>query len=213
MPVQYIDCEQNSPAWLAARLGIPTASCFKDILAQAKNGTDRKTRNTYMRKLAGELVTGRQMENFSNDDMARGHAQEQDAVDHYAFIRDADPVKVGFARNGRAGASPDRLVGDNGLLEIKTKAPHLMVELITGWDDTAPAEHKAQCQGQLWVTEREWVDVALFCPGMPMPIARVYRDELFIADLAREVRIFNEELDQMVEKVRAFGQAAPALAA
>lgn len=213
MPVQFIDCDQNSPEWLAARLGIPTASAFKDVLAQAKNGTDRKTRNTYMRKLAGELITGRPAENFSNSDMERGHAQEPDAVAHYAFLRDVDPVKVGFARNGRAGASPDRLIGDNGLLEIKTKAPHVMVELIEGWEDACPSEFKAQCQGQLWVTEREWVDVALFCPGMPMPIARVYRDELYIADLAREIRLFNEELDAMVERTRAFGRPTPALAA
>lgn len=209
MSVRFIDCDQNSPEWAAARLGIPTASAFSDVLAKAaKAGGERKTRNTYQRKLAGEIIQKRPMVNFTNADMERGHTLEDDAAAHYAFIQGVEVQKVGFARNDdlRAGASPDRAVGDDGLLEIKTKAPHLMVELITNWDGTCPSEHKAQVQGQLWVTGRAWVDLAFYCPGMPMPIVRVYRDEFYIAELAREVREFNDELDTLVAQVLAFGQ-------
>ncbi|PZR36455.1 lambda exonuclease family protein [Caulobacter segnis] len=215
MAVRFIDCDQNSPEWHAARLGIPTASSFKDLLAKAKNGTERKTRDTYLRKIAGEVIQGRPMETYSNDDMARGHAQEEEAAAHYAFLQRVTVSKIGFARDDdlRAGASPDRDVGGEGLLEIKTKAPHLMVELIANWDASCPSEHKAQCQGQLWVTGRPWVDLAFYCPGMPMPIVRVYRDEFFIAELAREVREFNADLDRLVDQVMAFGRPAPALAA
>lgn len=208
MSVRFIDCDQNSPAWEEARRGIATASSFKDILAQAKNGSDREMRDTYMRKLAGEIITKRPAENYTNDDMMRGHEQEADAVAHYAFLRDVEPLKVGFARNDeiRAGASPDRLVGDDGLLEIKTKAPHVMADLILKWDGTPPNEFKAQLQGQLWITGRQWVDIAFFCPGMAMPIARVDRDEFYIATLAAEIRQFNAELDAMVDRLNAFGQ-------
>lgn len=213
MSVQIIDCDQNSPEWFEARKGLPTASQFKAILAPAKNGTDRKTRNTYMRKLAGEIVTGRPMDSFANEDTMRGHAQEDDAANQYAFLTGHTLTKVGFGHNGLAGASPDRLVGNDGIVEFKAKRADLMVELLLDWDGQIANEHKAQCQGQLWIFEREWVEWPPFCPNMPMPIARAYRDERYIAELAREVRIFKEELDEMVDRVRRFGLPGAQVAA
>ena len=125
------------------------------------------------------------------------------ARDAYAFMRDADPQPVGFIRNGRAGASPDSLLGNDGLLEIKSKLPHLLVETILR--DDMPPEHRAQCQGQLWIAEREWVDIAVYWPGMPLFIHRSYRDEDFIKTLAAAVDQFNAELDEIVAKVRQYG--------
>ncbi len=211
MAIEIINCEQNSAEWIEARMGIPTASMFKAVMAPAKNGTDRKTRNSYMHKLAGEIITGRPMRRFSNDDTKRGHEQEEAAARQYAYLTGQELTRVGFMKNHGAGASLDRLVGNDGIAEFKAKSDDLMVAVLANWDDTIAAEHKAQCQGQLWISERVWVDWPPFCPGMPMPIARAYRDELYIAELAREVRLFKEELEELVDKVRRFSQ--PALAA
>lgn len=201
--MQIIDCEQGTHEWRAARAGIPTASEFACILASGRGGSESKTRRTYLYKLAGEVITGEPMQSFSNGHMERGHEMEPVARDAYAFMRDADPQPVGFIRNGRAGASPDSLLGNDGLLEIKSKLPHLLVETILR--DDMPPEHRAQCQGQLWIAEREWVDIAVYWPGMPLFIHRSYRDEDFIKTLSAAVDQFNAELDEIVVKVRKYG--------
>ena len=124
----------------------------------------------------------------------------------YAFLRDAEPQLVGFVRNEIAGASPDSLIGDKGLLEIKTKLPALLVECIMSGD--FPAEHRAQCQGALWVCEREWIDLAVYWPNLPLFVVRAHRDEVYIAALARAVGEFNAELSEIVAKLRRYEEAA-----
>jgi hypothetical protein len=201
---EFIDCDQNSPEWLASRIGIPTASRFATVLAKGRDGKSPSvTRREYLYKLAGEIITGQPTENYTNGYMERGHAVEPEARAAYAFIRDVDPAPVGFVRNGRAGASPDSLIGGDGLLEIKSKAPHLWIEAMIR--DDFPPEHVAQVQGQLWVTEREWCDLVVYFPGMPMQIYRAQRDEAYLARLAGAIDAFNEELDCIVARVRAYG--------
>lgn len=206
--MQIFDCEQNSEEWLLARCGIPTASEFATVLAKGRGGGDSKTRQTYLYKLAGEVITGQPMEGFSNAHTERGHAMEAAARNLYAFMTDAECERVGFIRNGRKGASPDSLIGKNGLVEIKTKLPHLLIEALLR--DDFPPEHKAQCQGQLWVSEREWIDIAVYWPGMPLFVKRAHRDEAYIRDLASAVDQFNVELDMIVDRVRAFDRAEAA---
>lgn len=204
--MQIIECEQGSPEWFAARAGIPTASEFATVMAKGKGGGESKTRRTYMLKLAGEILTGRPMENYSNHHMERGHEQEPEARNLYAFMTDAEPKQVGFIRNGPKGCSPDSLVGDNGLLEIKTKLPHLHLDVLL--KDDFPPEHRAQCQGQLWVAERDWVDLAVYCPGLPLFVKRAHRDEAFIQTLSDAVDAFNSDLADVVERVRSQERAA-----
>lgn len=204
--VQYFDCEQGSAAWFEARRGIPTASCFSDIMSKGRGSAPSKTRLTYMHKLAGEIITGEPMESVSTAAMERGHALEPEARELYQMLTGNAVQQVGFARNGRVGASPDGLVGDIGGLEIKTKAPHLMVEVILA--DLFPAAHWAQCQGILWVTEREWIDLAVYCPGFPLFIKRADRDEAYIEELSENVGFFLAELDEAVAKIRALAEAA-----
>jgi hypothetical protein len=191
--MEVFDFDQGSDAWHRARLGIPTASEFATLIARGKDGGDSKTRRTYLYKLAGEIITGEPMESYSNAHMERGKAMEDEARDAYAFIANVEPQRVGFIRNGRKGASPDSLIGDAGMVEIKTKLPHLMVELILRGE--FPPEHVAQCQGQLWVAEREWVDIAVYWPGFPLFVKRATRDEAYIRKLASAVDDFNAELD------------------
>lgn len=198
MPPEIVNCEQNSPEWFEARRGIPTASKFKDILAKGEG----KMRRSYMLRLAGEIVTGEVTEGYSNSAMERGHEMEPVARANYAFSRGVEPERIGFIRNGEKGCSPDSLIGANGGLEIKTAEPHILIDKIL--HDTFPPEHKAQVQGFLWVAEREWCDLAIYWPKMPLFVVRAYRDAGYIKTLAEEVNRFTEELADVVERVRSY---------
>lgn len=195
---------QGTEEWFRLRAGIPTASEFATVMALGKDGGASKTRRTYMLKLAGEVVTGEPTESFTNFHTERGKAWEPEARERYAFLTETEPQLVGFIRNGDAGCSPDSLIGADGMLEIKTKLPHLLLEVLL--KDTFPAEHKAQCQGALWLAEREWIDIAVYWPRLPVFIKRAYRDEPYIAGLKAAVDTFNAELAETVEKVRAYGK-------
>jgi hypothetical protein len=195
--LEIIDCEQGTIEWHRARLGIPTASRFADILAKG----DGKMRARYLRDLAGEIYTGEpDTEGFTNAHMERGKLWEADARDHYAFTNDVEPQQVGFIRNGRAGASPDSLIGETGGLEIKTALRHIQIERLQRGG--MPPEHKAQVQGCLWITGREWWDFMSYAPGLPPLIVRVERDEVYINQLTKAVEAFNSELDMLVASLR-----------
>lgn len=196
MPLEIFDCPQGSPEWFHCRLGIPTASEFHSILAKGEG----KMRATYLSKLAGERLTGRPMENYTNGDMERGKAQEDEARDLYAFLKGVEPQRVGFIRNGNVGCSPDSLIGDNCGLEIKSAAPHIQVQRLV--KNVLPSEHKAQVQGSMWVTARDEWDFCSYCPGIKPLIVKVPRDDHFIRVLAEEIDRFAEELETLVQKLR-----------
>jgi hypothetical protein len=199
----FEDIQQGTDAWRQIRSGIPTSSEFATILAKGRSGGESKTRRTYLYKLAGERITGDPMESYSNIHMERGKVMEEEARSFYSFITDSDPQLIGFIRNGNVGCSPDSLLGTSGVLEIKTKLPHLMIELIL--KDEFPPDHRAQTQGQLMVAEREWVDICCYWPKMPPFIQRAYRDEKFIGELSRAVSDFNADLEALVERIRSYG--------
>lgn len=201
-----VDVEQGSEAWFRARMGRPTASRFATVLAKGKGGGESVTRRKYLYQLAGEIISGEPAESFSNAHTERGKLMEPEARAAYAFLRDAAPVQVGFIHNEIAGASPDSLLGDKGILELKTKLPDLLVECIMSGE--FPAEHKAQCQGCLWIAEREFVDIAVYFPRMPLFVSRAYRDEFFIGTLVKEIKAFNQELVDIVAKLRKYEEAA-----
>lgn len=202
--IQILDCPQGSDAWFAARLGIPTASEFKTLLAIKKVAHEKVTRQTYMRKLAGEVITGRPAESYTNAHMERGHEQEDEARQLYAFMTDAEPQRVGFIRSGNKGCSPDSLIGTDGGLEIKTALPHIQIERLE--KNELPAEHRAQVQGSIWIAERQWWDFVSFCPGLPLLVVRVPRDDGYIATLAGAVNEFNDELAALVDRIRRYGE-------
>lgn len=208
--LEIVDCEQNTEEWYRARCGVVTASEFHTVLASGKGGGESKTRRAYMMRLAGEIITGEPAETYSNANMVRGHVMEDEARDFYALMEDVDPVRVGFIRNGAMGCSPDSLVSTNRVLEIKTKQPNQFIDALERYRKSGemPAEHKAQCQGILWITEREHIDLSIYWPKMPTFIVKANRDEPYIEGLARAVRQFNEELQETIEWVRRFGIAA-----
>lgn len=214
MTYSIVDCEQNTPEWLQARAGIATASCF-DVVQQevGPRGGIPIGRQTYLRKLAGEIITGKPAVNYTNAAMERGHEVEPKARAEYAFVTATEPQLVGFVHSkdgicGRRGASPDSLIGDRGMLEIKTAEPHILIGVIemARKDPTwVPPEHIAQCQGCLWVCERDWIDLMIYCDDMPVYfLKRIKRDETYIAGLEKHVLRFNVDLQQLVLRTKAW---------
>lgn len=207
MAPQIFLCDQNSPDWYEARRGLATASEFECIVKRLKSGGVSEKRQTYMFKLAGERLTGDLTEQVFARSLERGKTYEEEARDGYSFLKNTDVQIVGFVRNEIAGCSPDGLVGTDGGVEIKVAQPHIQIErLLTGG---LPEEHKAQVQGNLWITEREWWDFTSYCPKLPQLIVRVTRDNGYIANLAGAVAKFNEELAETVEKIKSYGEPKP----
>lgn len=195
----FEDIDQGSPEWFACRAGIPTASKFATVMAKGEG----KTRSEYMRKLAGEILTGKPASQFSNAHTERGNMMEDEARETYAFINDVEIKRVGFIRNGAKGASPDSLVGLNGGLEIKTAEPHIQIDRLKR--GRLPPEHVAQVQGNIWISEREWWDFCSYWPDLPVLQVRVYRDDAYIKTMGAEIDRFNDELAELVEWVRRYG--------
>lgn len=200
MAPRIIECVQGTPEWHTAKLGIPSASCFSDILAKGEG----KTRKSYLYQLAAEIITGEPGENFTSQAMERGKVMEDEARNLYAFVHKAPLQRVGFVRNGNVGASPDSLIGSDGGLEIKTNKGELHIDIL--FKNEVPGKHMAQLQGNLWVTERDWWDLVIYWPKMPLFVKRVRPDKAYIANLKSEVDKFNDELAAVVERVSRYGK-------
>lgn len=200
--LQIFNCEQGSPDWFACRLGIPTASEFATVMAKGRDGGVSETRKKYMLTLLGEELTGQVQDSYTNAHMERGKIMEDEARELYAMLRDCTPERVGFMRRGECGASPDSLIGDDGLLEIKTKLPHLQLAVLLA--NKLPAEHKAQVQGQLLVSGRAWCDFVSYWPGLPPFIVREFRDEPYLTTLSEAIGKFNAEKAKLRTQIESY---------
>lgn len=195
------DIEQGSADWLALRLGIVTCSELDCLLVNGKGEEGFGAGAiTYMDQLIGERITGEAAElPFSTRATERGHELEGKARELYKARTDLSYEEVGIILDHGIGYSPDALIGDNGLIEVKTKLPKFQVGVILSGE--IPKEHIAQCQGGLWVSGREWIDFISYWPGMPLFIKRAYRDEALIARIAERVATFHELLEARMAKV------------
>ncbi|WP_375700836.1 lambda exonuclease family protein [Bartonella sp. AA23NXGY] len=201
MPI-IIDCIQGTEEWQQARNGLITASLFEMVMARTKQGQKTSRYQSVMMKLAGERITGKTVDEGATLSMRRGTELEPIARQLYGEFTHTEPECIGFvlADDRRQGFSPDAFVGKNGLLEIKTKKPEILIPHFM--QKSFPAEHKAQCQGGLWISQREWVDLMLYWPDMPPLIKRAYRDEAYICKLENEISRFNEALEKMVQQIK-----------
>jgi hypothetical protein len=198
--MNIIECEQGSPEWFEARRGLPTASEFATVMAKGRGGGESLTRTKYLYTLAGEILTGEVQPGYTNEHMERGKAMEEEARQMYALMQFEEPKRVGLIKNLIAGASPDSLIGENGLLEIKTALPHIQLQRLDL--NRLPPEHVAQVQGQLWVSGRNFCDFVSYWPKLPMLCVRIERDEQKIAEIQDEVRAFVRELALLVERYK-----------
>lgn len=195
-----VDVEQGSAEWLAARCGIPTGSDFKKIVTS--KGEPSKSATEYAYLLAAEKVSGCKAESFKNAAMARGNELEPEAIAFYEITHGVETKKVGFVLHDSRlfGSSPDRLIGDDGGLEIKCPSAHTHVEYLL--NNKLPTEYVQQVQGNMFITGRKWWDFMSYFPGLKAFEIRVQRDEVFIAKLQAALITFCKELDEVVEKIK-----------
>ena len=195
-------CEQGSEEWLSLRLGKITASRVKDVLTKGRGTSQSKTAESYMMELIAEILTGNSKPFFENDAMRWGTETEPQARAMYAVNNDFVDVKeVAFVEhNEQVGISPDGLIGDDGLLEVK--CPNTTTQLKRALSDDYSADYKAQIQMQLWVTEREWCDFLSFDPRLDCDAGylqqRVYRDEEYIEEMKVKVYAFAEKMNELI---------------
>ena len=207
--------EQNTDEWFSVRAGIPTASSFDNIITP--KGDESKSHYPYQRILLFELVTGKPYpEGYKNKAMEQGHEREDFAAQIYSAITKMPVEKVGFItdNNRMMGCSPDRLVGEDGLLEIKCPEGKAFIEYIledsvNGAGDRKmellQREYYPQLQGQLLVTGRKWVDIISYDPDAKPHIVRVRRDEVYLASLRRCLANFNATFEERKRKLVARG--------
>lgn len=198
--------EQRSPEWFQARLGKVTASRIADVCARTKSGWGAGRKN-YMAELLAERLTGERVEGFTNAAMQWGTDQEPEARIAYEFYRDATVIETGFVPHptiGDCGASPDGLVGDDGLVEIKCPNTSTHVDTLLG--ASMPEKYFLQIQWQIACTGRQWCDFVSFDPRLPesmrLFVDRVKRDDAAIEAIEKDVIGFLNELRDTVHRLR-----------
>lgn len=210
--LKIIECEQQSPEWFEARLGIPTASNFAAIMATGRNGDESKMRESLLYRLAGEQITGVISEDeYYSYAQNRGKRLEDEARQSYCRRKGVEARQIGFGRNfdglKLCGASPDALIGFDGGLEIKTMRPDLLIPLLSRPTLTMP-QHKAQVQGNMMVLERDWWDLTVYANArMPAADVRIFRDDVYIKELHEQIQVFNYDLKKLVERLKNMGAA------
>lgn len=204
------EIEQGSADWFAMRLGKVTASRVADVIAKTKSGYSASRAN-YAAQLIAERLTGDVAESFSNAAMQWGTEQEPDARLAYEFRHDVEVVQVAFVDHpaiAMSGASPDGMIGDAGLIEIK--CPNTATHLETLRSETIPGKYETQMLWQMACTGRQWCDFASYDPRLPenmrLFVKRLQRDDARIAELEAEVSAFLTEIDATVaELTRKYG--------
>ena len=191
--------EQGTDEWFAARIGKVTASRVADVLAKTKTGYSA-TRDNYMAQLVCERLTGQKGDSFTNSAMQWGTETEPLARLSYEVFQNVLVDEVGFISHPSilmAGASPDGLVGDDGLLEIK--CPNTATHIETLLSQTVPGKYNTQMQFQMACTNRSWCDFVSFDNRLPAElqlfVKRVPRDNMYIRLMEEEIIKFLNELD------------------
>lgn len=200
-----LDIEQGSPEWLQARLGLVSASRFKDVLTEPRSKADKEsgklseTAYSYLCELVAEVITGEQAE-VKGYALDWGNKYENEARELYDMTH-ADVSEVGIILHDsrKFGASPDGLIGDDGMIEIKCpyNSTNHVKTVVSG---EVPKEHWPQIQGNLLVNGREWCDFISFDPRINgkgrLFVKRVYRDDVYIKALETKLTNFIKQLDR-----------------
>lgn len=191
--------EQGSAEWLALRCGKVTASRVSDVIAKTKSGWGASRAN-YMGELIAERLTGVPAEKYSNAAMQWGTETEAKACAAYQFYHGGNVQPASFYEHPSipmAGASPDRLINEDGLLECK--CPNTSTHIDTLLGQAVPSKYIWQVQFQLACTGRQWADFVSFDPRLPenmsLFVQRVTRDDEAIEYLEKEIKVFLSELD------------------
>ena len=207
MLAQEIKADQRTDEWYDARLGRATASRFKDVMTTIRTGESAAVKN-YRSELVAERLTHKQADNFTSKEMQRGIDSEDLARLEYQLVTGNLVTECGFFKHKdlEAGASPDGLIGTDGVLEIK--CPNTATHVETLIKRELPKQYFWQVQGQMWITERKWCDFVSFDDRLPenaqFICIRVERDEEAIKKLSETVKAFLESVDQEVSFIKNF---------
>lgn len=203
----YPDIEQGTDEWLKVRCGILTASLIGKLLTKScKDLADNETSRRVVFDILSQRINGIADENFQTYAMQRGHEDEMEAKVLYA--QNIAPVsEIGFMTNDKwgftLGYSPDGLVGDDGLLECKSRLSVLQMQTIC--DQEPPLEFRAQLQTGLLVSERDWIDFISFpaMGGGKMMVKRVYADEFLQALILQAASVFEAKVSEYLRAYKA----------
>jgi putative phage-type endonuclease len=215
--MRVIDVEQGTEAWRLARLGKVGASMVADATARTKTGWGASRANLAAR-LVAERLTGNLSDTFTNDAMRWGTEKEPEAREFYSFVHGVEVQQVGLVLHptiDMAVASPDGLVGDDGLVEIKcpTTATHIETLMSGSFD----ARYLKQMQWQMACTGRAWVDWVSYDPRMPdemrLHVRRVERDPVMIAELEAQVQDFLKQVERTCSELISRYRASAPMAA
>ncbi|WP_317992900.1 lambda exonuclease family protein [Bartonella gliris] len=201
--------EQRTAEWFQARLGKVTASNIYNVLSKTAKGLPTSKYEDYKIKLMTERLTGEISQSYTTPAMQWGIEHEDDALKEYEFIYDTEVTRCGFIPHPKiemAGASPDGLIGDDGLVEVK--CPQSINHLRFFMDDEIKPEYLAQMQFQMACTGRKWCHFISYNPqfvgrstGLRMKIKRIHRDEKQIEEINKAVESFLAEINQDMKQI------------
>ncbi len=207
MPI--INCEQGSLAWFMERCGRVTGSRVADAMSFLKKGGESQARRAYKAEIVCELLTGKAVEHFVTKEMEFGILNEPFARAAYELQNDVSVEDVGFAIHPsleRFGASPDGLVGEDGLIEIKCPSTATHLDYLLA--DAVPDDYKPQMLAEMACAERQWVDFISFDPRLPkrlqLFVKRFLRDDQKIAEMEFQVVEFLREVDSIMARLADF---------
>jgi putative phage-type endonuclease len=199
-PTYHFDIEQGTDEWHALRRGVITASTISKLVTSTGKVANNDTSRAQLFQLLAERITGESEASYYNDDMARGHLLEPLAralyAEHYAPVEECGFITCDFY-GATIGYSPDGLVGEKGLIEIK--APRQKTHIRSLLSDQVPAEYVPQVQTGLAVTGRAWCDFISYAPGLPLFVCRCERDEAVIAQLIAAAEAAEAQLEMLMQ--------------
>ncbi len=202
MPVINRDTTQGKEDWFKARLGKPTASNFSKLITST--GAASKSIGGYANLLAAELYAEKPLNDFGGNQWTdRGQELEEDARAKYELIKDADVEQVGFITNdgNTVLVSPDGLIGDDGLIEIKCLKAENHIEVILYYKKhkKCPPKYIQQTQGAIYISRREFCDLVFYYPGLPLLVIRQYPDSTIINGLTSQIHKVIELRDSVLK--------------
>ena len=199
MIAYHFNINQGTPEWHDLRRGVLTSTAIKTLITPTGKLADNDKTRAHVYEVAAQRITGRTEDNYMSFDMMRGHTEEILARDLYAKHY-APVIECGFITNDKlgfmVGYSPDGLVGEDGLIEVKSAKAKIQVQRMA--DGLMPAEHYAQVQTGLWVTGRKWCDFISYSNGMKMMVVRVDADPAYHDLIEQASTIFEAKVAEVI---------------